>query len=829
MNFELPDFALVALVGSSGSGKSTFAKKHFLPTEILSSDAMRGVVSDDETSLEATGDAFEALHYLAGIRLKNRRLTVVDATNVQPHARKPLLELARRHHAVPVAIVLDVPEKLCHERNSARPDRDFGPHVVARHVKELKRSVGSLRKEGWRYVFHLKGVDEIDAASFTRAPLWTDKRTETGPFDIVGDIHGCDDELQELLKKLGYHADFSHPDNRRLVFVGDIVDRGPKTVEAATRVMDAIDSGRAFCVPGNHDDKLSRALAGKNVTVNHGLQESLDQIAALSDAEREAFKTRYQAFYEKLVSHLWLDNGALVVAHAGLTENLIGRASGYIREFCLYGATTGEKTPEGLPVRLDWAEDYRGKPAVVYGHTPVAEARWKNNTIDIDTGCVFGGTLTALRWPERALMGVPAKHTYAEHPVPLVPKAQEMVIGNEKLLRLSDYLKRGFVETRLMGRVTVAEGNAAAALEILSRFAAPPSELLYLPPTMSPVETSKQDGFLERPEEAFAYFAKKGVSEVICQEKHMGSRAVVRIHKDGTGSLLTRTGRPFFDDANWTSTILKDTADAFEAAGLWTELESDWALLDAELLPWNAKAQGLLREQYAPTGAAGDAVLTALSTTLHSVTERGITGLEEVQTRTNERHEALEKYRAAYRHYCTPNLTLDGVKLAPFHLLAAEGQTFFEKDHPWHLEMLARLAAANPARFIATPNLRILTEDSESVAAGVAWWEERTEAGGEGMVVKPLSFLPPTGCQPALKVRGREYLRIIYGPEYDRPENLTRLRQRGLSGKRALALREFALGIEGLERFTRGDSVGRVHECVFATLALESEPVDPRL
>ncbi len=380
-----------------------------------------------------------------------------------------------------------------------------------------------------------------------------------------------------------------------------------------------------------------------------------------------------------------------------------------------------------------------------------------------------------------------------------------------------------------MGRVTVAEGNAAAALEILSRFAAPPTELLYLPPTMSPVETSKQDGFLERPEEAFAYFAKKGIPEVICQEKHMGSRAVVRIRKDGTGSLVTRTGRPFFDDAAWAAAILKDTADAFEAAGLWVELETDWALLDAELLPWNAKAQGLLREQYAPTGAAGAATLAALSTVLQSATERGLTGMAEAHTRTTERQEALEKYCTAYRQYCTPNLTLDGVKLAPFHLLAAEGKTFFEQDHPWHLERLAKLAAANPARFIATPSLRVSTTDPESIAAGVDWWEARTEAGGEGMVVKPLSFLPPAGCQPALKVRGREYLRIIYGPEYDRPENLTRLRQRGLSGKRALALREFALGIEGLERFTRGDSAGRVHECVFATLALESEPVDPRL
>ena len=797
------------------------------------------MVSDDETSLEATGDAFDALHYLAALRLKNRRLTAIDATNVQAHARKPLLELARKFHAVPVAIVLDVPERVCHERNASRPDRNFGPHVVARHAKELRRSVGGLKREGWRYVFHLKGTEEIDAAALTRTPLWTDRRSESGPFDVIGDIHGCDDELRELLEKLGYDEDFAHPENRRLVFVGDLVDRGPKTPEVLTRVMDAALSGRAFCVPGNHDDKLFRALSGKPVTVSHGLQESLDQISALPEEVRAQLTARYLTFYDRLVSHLWLDGGALVVAHAGLTEDLIGRASGRVREFALYGATTGEKTESGLPVRLDWAEDYRGKPAVIYGHTPVSEPRWKNNTLDIDTGCVFGGRLSALRWPERELVSVEARAVYAEHPISLAPQPSE---ADEKLLRLSDYLKRGFVETRLMGRVTIAEGNAAAALEILSRFAASPRWLLYLPPTMSPVETSKTDGFLERPEEAFAYFAKKGVHTVVCQEKHMGSRAVTLVcrtpevarSKFGAtggerGALVTRTGRPFFDDPAWGAAVLGDLASALESSALWDEFSTDWLLLDAELLPWNAKAQGLLREQYAPTGAAGEASLSALSAALEMARTRGIPGLDELAVKTQERQGALGQYRDAYRSYCWHVASLADVKLAPFHVLAAEGQTFFERNHGWHLETLSRLAEADPARFIATPSLHVETGEPESVAAGVAWWEARTGAGGEGMVVKPLDFLPPGGCQPAVKVRGREYLRIIYGPEYDRPENLARLRQRGLSGKRSIALREFALGVEGLERFTRGDSIGRVHECVFATLALESEPIDPRL
>lgn len=854
MKIELPDFALVVLVGSSGSGKSTFARTHFLPTEILSSDALRGVVCDDETSLEATTDAFDALHYLAALRLKNRRLTVVDATNVQPHARKPLLELARKFHAVPVAIVVDTPEAVCRERNAQRPDRNFGPHVVSRHIKELKRSLPHLKKEGWRYVFHLEGVEQTSTAQLTRIPLWTDRRTEHGPFDIIGDIHGCDDELVALLEKLGYGPDCSHPENRRLIFVGDLVDRGPKVVEATNRVMDAVASGRALCVPGNHDDKLKRALSGRNVSVTHGLQESLNQIEALPEAERAAFKARYIAFVESLVSHLWLEDGALVVAHAGLTEDLIGRASGAVREFALYGATTGEKTPEGLPVRLDWAEDYRGKPTVVYGHTPVETPRWKNNTLDIDTGCVFGGTLTALRWPERELVSVPALRTYVDlSPTPLpdatallgkglsedagsgspfpVPEGRpgEGWPKAGERLSLADYTGHRAVETRLMGRVTINDGNAAAALEVMSRFAAAPRWLLYLPPTMSPVETSKRDGFLERPEEAFAYFAKRNVEEVVCQHKHMGSRAVVVVYKDATGALLTRTGRPFFDDVGWETQLLSETADALEKSGLWDELKTDWVLLDAELLPWNAKAQGLLRNQYAPTGAAGEAALAALGQVVAQARERGLAGLDDLAQRTDERLTAVGRYRTAYRHYCWQVGSLNDVKLAPFHLLAAEGQLFLDKPHDWHLAQLAKLAMANPARFIATPSLHVRPADPESVAAGVAWWEAHTATGGEGMVVKPLSFLPPDGCQPALKVRGKEYLRIIYGPEYDRPENLERLRQRGLSGKRALALREFALGVEGLERNLRGDSLARVHECVFATLALESEPVDPRL
>ena len=897
MNIELPDYSLVVLIGASGSGKSTFAARHFKPTEILSSDHFRALVSDDETSQDATKDAFEALHYLLGIRLRRRLLTVIDATNVQEGARKPLLEMAQRYHAVPVAVVLDLPDRVCHARNATRPNRDFGKHVVERHTRELRRSLRNLRREGFRYSWHLDGEAAIDDATFTRTPLWPDRRLVTGPFDVIGDVHGCYDELVDLLGKLGYASDtenvWHHGKNRTLIFVGDLVDRGPKVVEAATLIMDCCAAGTAYCVPGNHDNKLMRALQGKNVQVTHGLGDSLAQIAALPDDAQTAFKERYIKFVDSLISHLWLDGGSLVVAHAGMKEEMIGRASGKVRDFALYGETTGETDEFGLPIRWDWAGEYRGVTSVVYGHTPVpAPPQWLNNTLDIDTGCVFGGVLTALRWPEKEIVSVAALRVYAEPMKPLLAPLPPQAggIGNETvsalsegrgeaadalpldypsarlrergqggeglpgsgdlslqwkhddLLDIADYAGRRVIGTRLGGNVVIAEGNSAAALEVMSRYAAHPRWLMYLPPTMSPVETSKREGYLERPEEAFSYFAGRDVKTVICQEKHMGSRAVLVVCRTPhaarewfgatqgeQGAVLTRTGRPFFaKNTKIAQTILADATRAMAAAGLWDELQTDWCCLDAEIMPWNAKAQGLLREQYAPVAAAGRAALTAELAAAESATRRGLAGAEVLAERLRGRLGDVEAYRVAYGHYCWEVTTPADLKIAPFHLLAAEGKTFLDRDHEWHLAMLARLAGHSPL-FHATDNLRVELSDASSVADGVAWWEQKTARGGEGMVVKPLAFLPEKRCQPAVKVRGREYLRIIYGPEYTAPENLDRLRSRGLGAKRALALKEFMLGVEGLERFVSREPLRRVHECAIGVLALESEPVDPRL
>ncbi|HEX8339945.1 MAG TPA: polynucleotide kinase-phosphatase, partial [Tepidisphaeraceae bacterium] len=473
MQIKLPDLSLVVLMGCSGSGKSTFAHKHFLPTEVLSSDFCRGLVSNDENDQAATGDAFDVLRFVGAKRLARGLLTVVDATNVQPEARKPLVALAREHDVLPVAIVLYPPEDVCHERNRARPDRAFGGHVVRGQLLQLKRSLRGLEREGFRHVFVLRSLEDIESAVITRDPLWNNKKHEHGPFDFIGDVHGCYDELTELLGALGYRVDadtVTPPEGRKAVFVGDLVDRGPKVPQVLKLVMNMVGQGTALCVPGNHDIKLMRKLRGKSVQLTHGLAESVLQL----EAETESFRDEVAAFIDRLVSHYVLDDGKLVVAHAGMKEQYQGRGSRRVREFALYGETTGETDEFGLPVRHNWAAEYRGRPMVVYGHTPVPEAEWLNGTINIDTGCVFGGKLTALRYPEREFVSVAAKQTYARPSKPFIPvEAQAPLLTaqqqHDDVLDLSDVIGKRIIATRLMQNVTVREENAIAALEVMSR------------------------------------------------------------------------------------------------------------------------------------------------------------------------------------------------------------------------------------------------------------------------------------------------------------------------------------------------------------------------
>lgn len=857
MELKVPELSLVLLIGASGSGKSNFARKHFRDNEVVSSDKCRAIVANDENDLGATNDAFDLLHYILKKRLKNGLLTVVDATNVQPESRKSLVQLAREYHTLPVAIVFDLPQRVCEDRNKLRSDRNFGSHVVSKQKQQLKRSIRNLKREGFRQIYTLNSPEAVEQVTgVVREKLYNDKKEFSGPFDIIGDIHGCYEETVELLEKLGYKInhlsedgsnfgmEVSHPEGRKVIFLGDLVDRGPNSPAVLKLVMSMVRSGHAWCVPGNHDMKLQKKLSGKKVVVKHGLEETLRQL----ENESAAFITDVKEFLYSLISHYVFDSGKLVVAHAGIKEEMQGRGSGAVRDFCLYGETTGETDEFGLPVRYNWASEYRGKAKVIYGHTPVPKAEWLNNTINIDTGCVFGGKLTALRYPEGELVSVPAKKIYCEPIRPLQEEKKEELTPQQEdddLLNIEDVLGKRIVNTRLRNNISILEDNSIAALEVMSRFAVNPKWLIYLPPTMSPSETSGLPNYLEHPNEAINYYKKRGIDKIICEEKHMGSRVILVVCKDervaqkrfgvineGIGICYTRTGRNFFTEPEMEKEFLQKVNRALTASGFWEKHNTDWVCLDSELMPWSAKAQTLLKQQYAAVGSAAKHSLSEVADVLQQAIDRGIEEAQGPLEKFSYKKAAISKFTDAYRNYCWEVSSVEDYKLAPFHILATEGAVHVEKDHEWHMETIREICRADTSLFKATAYKIVETRDEESVKSAIAWWEELTENGGEGMVVKPLDFI---ACgkegliQPAIKCRGSEYLRIIYGAEYDIPENMERLKNRNLSKKRSLALREFALGIEALERFVRKEPLRRIHESVFGVLALESEEVDPRL
>lgn len=842
MKIEIPDLSLVVLMGAAGSGKSTFAQKHFLETEVLSSDFFRSLVADDPTDQGASKAAFEALHFIAEKRLSAGKLTVVDATNLSTVGRDQLIQIAKKHDVTLVGIVFDLPEEVCQAHNLQR-ERSVPASVVKRQVRHLKRSKKRINKQ-FRYCYSFRSVDEIEQVEIKRLPLKVDRRQLEGPFDLIGDVHGCFMELCLLLEKLGYQIQqqdqsfaVHHPAGRKVIFVGDLVDRGPDNPQVLQLVMDMVESGIALSVCGNHDERLVRKLSGKNVQLKHGLRTTLEQFATRS----EAWQQKVHQFLQQLPHHYVLDHGRLVVAHAGLIEKYHGRTSARVRSFALYGDTTGEVDEYGFPIRRNWAEDYDGDAIVVYGHTPVKSPIMLNGTVNIDTGCVFGGKLTAFRYPEQSFVSVPAQKQYAEFIRPFFTK--EDFLGGA-MPSMKDVYGDQQIDTRFHSPIRIFADQSAAALEVMSRFAVDPHWLIYLPPTMSPSETTTTGEWLEHPHDAFRYYRERGIERVICEEKHMGSRAVVivcqnedvaeqrfGIKQKTCGICYTRTGRRFFDDYEFEQQFLQRLQQALTKTGFWERFATDWVCLDAELMPWSAKAQQLLKDQYAAVGSAARYALTQAVKQLKKsqVNGQDVDALLEL---FQQKKKQSEQFTDAYRRYCWSVEKLEDYRLAPFHVLATEGKVHYDRDHLWHMETIREFCAADPGLLVPTEYRIVELDDDASIAAATTWWEELTRQGGEGMVVKPVDFLVRKQrglVQPAIKCRGREYLRIIYGPEYTTQANLQRLRKRGLKKKRSLAIREFALGLEALERFVRKEPLRQVHQCSFGILALESEPVDPRL
>ncbi len=426
---KVPENALILLIGASSAGKSTFAQSHFDKPEVISSDACRAWVSNHENDQSATADAFELLHSIVEKRLKRGLLTVVDATNLQEKARNSLRTLAKNYYCAVVAIVLDMPEALCYARNVQRSDRRLPDAVLQQQLQMLRSNLPKIQQGGFKEVYVLQSEEEVNSLKgIVRERSKVNQKNEYSALDIVGDVHGCFEELEMLLLQLGYRIEQAEenaphfgfrvlpPAGRKLVFVGDLVDRGSASHKVLRLAMSMVAAGTAYCVMGNHDHKLLQYLEGKHNSLKHGLEATVRQISG----ESEAFRAALPDFLKKLSSHYIFHGGRLVVAHAGIKEEMQGRNTGAVKSFCMYGATTGETDAFGLPVRQNWARDYQGKAKVVYGHTPVQEAEWLNNAIDIDTGCVFGGKLTALRYPENEIVQVLALDCHYAPTKPLV-------------------------------------------------------------------------------------------------------------------------------------------------------------------------------------------------------------------------------------------------------------------------------------------------------------------------------------------------------------------------------------------------------------------------
>lgn len=834
----LPDPSLVFLLGARGSGKSTFARRFFDPSEVVSLEECRKRVGDDLAGHTPNAAAMTLFYTIIESRLDAGRLVVVDADNTNVETRKSLVSLARKHHLFAVAIALQIDERICIERNAARSDCLVSPYEVKRATEAVRKVVETYAREGIREVHVLSTPEAVNEAVVSRHRLWTDKRDDCGPFDIIGDVHGCADELEALLEMLGYRITWDDalrwgvrvtpPAGRRVIFLGDLIDRGPRIVDCLRIAMSMVDDGAALCVPGNHEVKLLRKLRGRTVSITHGLAETLAEF----ERTTPAFRDDVACFIDRLVGHYVLDDGRLCVVHAGIKEGMQGRSSSAAREFGLYGDTTGETDDYGLPVRHDWATGYRGRACIVYGHTPMLVAEWVNNTICIDTGCVFGGALTALRYPERELVSVPAAKRYFEPRKPLVARLSQAGQAGETapidLPDLDALRTSGVIKTRFRYHVAVPEEHVAAVVEMLSRYCVDPRWLVYLPPVTSPVDASTRPGTLEHPEEAFAYYRHKGFFQVVCQEKQESKRVVIAICRDsnaartvfGTsdgraGIVHTRTGRPFFDNRNAEEQFVERIRSAMERARIFDD-HGPFVVFEADVLNANERPP-------APIDLAGyEATMDALA----SAKARGI-DVGSLRERLQNRHERLSEHNRAAKLRSDRS---NDLRIVPLQILASDETPWLSRAYPHHAALIARFVEVDDTLFAKAATMEVTLGDIASERAAIAMWEACAAKGTYGIVVKPFDHSPTSRLGlvlPALECRTPSALRFVYGPEYDVEENLKRIANRSLSALRFRVLNQFVLGMEALARFVEREPLSRVHVCMGAALALECESPEP--
>ncbi|MEH7745563.1 polynucleotide kinase-phosphatase [Neobacillus drentensis] len=860
---HLPYAGIVLFVGPSNSGKTTLLnrlvhEKKILASEVVSSDQFRVLVSDvefitwnqrpkDEADAlfdeyyRISNEAFDAMEYLIGKRCRLNKLTIIDATHLKEEDRERYLHLGKKYHVPVIAIVLNVTEK---ELISRDKERDFprGKNRLKQQYQHFKRTLRFIKKEGFHRTYIL---DEPELEALDIGRLANPLSIDVGHgIDFIGDIHGCLEEFLELLTKLGYQENeeglFFHPECRRILSLGDVMSRGPQSLETMQFFKKHVDAGIAYMIDSNHGWKIARWLDGRKVNLAHG-DEKVE--ADFAEYERrfgqettEQLKAELKELLLAAKSHLVIQKNGVNVAvatHAGIRDWHIGKQSPRISDFCRYGDSEGIDE-NGKPRRKDWTIEHQSQELIIWGHDPKPQPLLVNNTLNIDQGVVFGGRLTAYRFPEKQFVSVAAKQDYANVPDNPIKEWERKRLAPPNLGKFVN----GFsVITEHYGEVAIHKDVAKSALDDFSHYTLPLEEIVYLPPTMSPTpKPSNLAGYLEHPQEAFDYYQANGIDTMIVEKKHMGSRGILLLFKnkeaakayigrETLGSIYTRTGRAFFKkdlEEQILQVLHADLSRYFE------KYNTDFVLLDAEILPWNLKAKELIMNQYAHVGEMALLDRSKLKGQLEKAAANG-KDVASWLAETDEKIQNAKVFNEVYQKYCWETEGLAGIQIAPFHALAHSNETFFDKPHTWHMEKNKEFSVLSEL-FMETEYR--LVNDEDSMKAAIAWWEEMTEEGHEGFVVKPEAFVARHKgklVQPAIKVRGRKYLHIIYGIDYLQPENLSRLKQRNAGKKQRNALKEFSLGVEAVKRFVGRESLDRYHECVFGILALESDPIDPRL
>lgn len=856
----LPNAGVVLLVGPSGSGKTTLLQNlvdrgQIKDSEILSSDKYRKIVADQEyNSVESTDnkmaqilfeqyqriskEAFELLELTLEARCRLNKCSFIDATNINSDDRKKMISIAHRHHLPISAIVLDIDLDTLLMRDN---ERVFprGSKRIKQQMKRFQYHKRYLKTEGYHQLHMIKELNHsVEIERMDEVPP-----IDVGAgIDIIGDIHGCYTELLQLLEKLGYEENeqglYTHPLGRKLLSLGDIMSRGPRSLETLLFFKNHVNNNLAYMIDSNHGWKIYRWLKGNQVTLQHGDELTAKEInqwlATYSEEEQKRLKDEFIQFLGDAPAHYIIeDKGVpmLVCTHAGIKDEYIGKKSQQISDYCRYGESSS-RMKDGIPIRGEWYHHHTGHMTIIWGHDPRPYPTTINSTINIDQGVVFGGKLTAYRYPEKSFVAVDALKNYngIEHnPIIewkskrlLPPNIQALIEGFRiQMEEFEDVSVKGKYVKPVIGSLSTADTHFG--------------QLVYLPPTMSPVPIPSQlPDYLEHPIEAFKYYRDNGVNQLIVEKKHMGSRGILLIFKNeevalnytgisNLGAIYSRSGKRFFKK-DIEERILTVIQSSLKENDYFDKYETDFVLLDCEIMPWNLKAQDLINKQYE---LVAESAILDRKILVQALNESMV---ENQWLKENEEKlERAESFQKVYEKYCWEVSDIDRIVIAPFHILAHSGRVYHENPHTWHMTHVEELS--NICSIFRRTEYLLIEGESDWKQV-INWWKEITEEGHEGMVVKPNQFTvweKGKLLQPALKVRGRKYLQIIYGIDYLEEKYLERLKKRNTKRKQKLALQEFSLGIEALNRFVKQEEIGRIHECIVAILALEGDEVDPRL